>query len=961
MDPLSAVGLASNILQFVEFSVKLIGKGVEIYSSADGATVQHADLRASLDNLRDLAAPFRQRNNLRLSRDPDEMRIVQTAVACNEIAHGLENALDDLIATPHSRTSSVLKALQSVWEQGKIDDMVRRLESYRSDLQLLMMNAVLNRQSFLQRSIDTLKSNNDELGIKSDVMLARVQDLKDELRDILHTPQHHGPGFETTSLPGFTDNILRDKLGELYAEGQDIAKTADMLRSLRFHRMTLRRHNVAERHVTTLEWVYEKHHAGQRLHLREWLERGKGVYWVTGNAGSGKSTLMKFIYLDSRTKRCLQTWAGQRQNLVMADFFFWKPGAELERSQSGLLRSLLYEVLRQMPAIMPRVLGPRWDEWIMDQPWTLSELQEAFRLVGEQSRSSSQSATKFCFFVDGLDEYMGQSHEIAQAVQELGETPNIKLCVSSRPWNTFEAAFGHDTRALLRVHEHNREDIRRYVHEILGQHRSFQQLVAENHGYQRVLHKIVDKAKGVFLWVFLVVRNLKESLPNEDTVNMLERIVDDFPSELEDYFERMLDTILPRYHEASSRILLDVMESGDLLPLVLLAHVLPDGEGATSMSINHLHSSRKLRARLKAYCGDLMTVVEDLGYTKKFEDCHERIDFLHRTVNDYLHSPAVKSKLQSRVPQPFNPTESLLQTAGRYLGVSDGSIEVGLSHPVVEILISQAAKLEDLESAYDVYIVDEVRKCVVNSSHGTSNRDFIKLALRRGLYSYVRERFKDTSTFGYGLDATWALRYVLFEIDFHGQQQAMVPDEKKPRMLRALLERGADPNDAAVDARASDISALQFLSKPNGSIWVNYVDLLVPDEILATQYKPDKTSKRESSSRVLEAEMCGILIEHGAEYDAVISRRRKVKDELQAYFASMPREVERFELLARRWRRRGMVSWTGEQAASSPQLLRPGAGRPQSHSPEPGRLSPNTDGGGRRRDKMRDKLKSWLM
>lgn len=77
---------------------------------------------------------------------------------------------------------------------------------------------------------------------------------------------------------------------------------------------------------------------------------------------------MKFVYLDPRTKQYLRSWAGQLQNLVMADFFFWKPGAELKRSQSGLLRSLLYEVLRQMPAIMPRVPGASWDDWITDQP-----------------------------------------------------------------------------------------------------------------------------------------------------------------------------------------------------------------------------------------------------------------------------------------------------------------------------------------------------------------------------------------------------------------------------------------------------------------------------------------------------------------------------------------------------------------------------------------------------------------
>jgi hypothetical protein len=165
----------------------------------------------------------------------------------------------------------------------------------------------------------------------------------------------------------------------------------------------------------------------------------------------------------------------------MADFFFWKPGADLEHSQGGLLRALLYEVLRQVPEIMPEVLRSRWDDWIIDRPWSLEELQAAFKRIDKQQANS----TKFCFFIDGLDEYMGQSHEIAHVVQDLSESSNFKLCVSSRPKNTFEAAFGLDKRAQLRVHEHNGGDIRKYLHEILGEHRSFKQLVTEEERYRR--------------------------------------------------------------------------------------------------------------------------------------------------------------------------------------------------------------------------------------------------------------------------------------------------------------------------------------------------------------------------------------------------------------------------------------------------------------------------------------------
>ena len=44
MDPLSALGLASNIIQITEFTGKLISQSKEIYRSADGTLSEHAIL-----------------------------------------------------------------------------------------------------------------------------------------------------------------------------------------------------------------------------------------------------------------------------------------------------------------------------------------------------------------------------------------------------------------------------------------------------------------------------------------------------------------------------------------------------------------------------------------------------------------------------------------------------------------------------------------------------------------------------------------------------------------------------------------------------------------------------------------------------------------------------------------------------------------------------------------------------
>ena len=44
MDPLSALGLASNIIQFVQFAAKLISESQEAYESIDGLSQRHSDL-----------------------------------------------------------------------------------------------------------------------------------------------------------------------------------------------------------------------------------------------------------------------------------------------------------------------------------------------------------------------------------------------------------------------------------------------------------------------------------------------------------------------------------------------------------------------------------------------------------------------------------------------------------------------------------------------------------------------------------------------------------------------------------------------------------------------------------------------------------------------------------------------------------------------------------------------------
>ena len=44
LDPMAALGLAGNIVQFVDFSIKLVGKVHEIHKSVDGALAENLDI-----------------------------------------------------------------------------------------------------------------------------------------------------------------------------------------------------------------------------------------------------------------------------------------------------------------------------------------------------------------------------------------------------------------------------------------------------------------------------------------------------------------------------------------------------------------------------------------------------------------------------------------------------------------------------------------------------------------------------------------------------------------------------------------------------------------------------------------------------------------------------------------------------------------------------------------------------
>lgn len=424
--------------------------------------------------------------------------------------------------------------------------------------------------------------------------------------------------------------ILNENLKTLTEESENVEKCQNILRSLRFPSIKVRHDLIKPAHAETFGWVFRNTSST----FNKWLLSGDGIYWIQGKAGSGKSTLMRFMSEHPECQSVLAEWAGDA-TLHTGSYFFWNAGNSMQKSQRGLLQTLLYQVLKEVPELIEQVCPQIWKQQDGQEDgiyWTRDELFAAF----ERLPTIALASTKFCFFVDGLDEYSGNHQDLVHLIEELSKLPSIKLCVSSRPWNVFQNSFGQNDGSQLKLEDLTRDDIKSYVHKHL-------QLRSSERGYQQILMDIVDRAQGVFLWVSLVVDSLLKGLSNNDSILDMQRRLDEFPSTLEKYFKHMIENIEPFYREDTIQFFELAVNSLQQLPLLAFKFLQDEKDKNYSavdaavrpFSVAEIDNFVKtMKLRLNARCGDLLEVRQDTGedlYAFKY-----KVHFLHRTVRDFF-------------------------------------------------------------------------------------------------------------------------------------------------------------------------------------------------------------------------------------------------------------------------------------------------------------------------------------
>lgn len=106
----------------------------------------------------------------------------------------------------------------------------------------------------------------------------------------------------------------------------------------------------------------------------------------------------------------------------------------------------------------------------------------------------------------------------------------------------------------LRLQDLTFPDIEAYVFDKLEGHDRMRLLKeAEPKHAADLVHEVVTKASGVFLWVTLIVKSLLNRLRNRDGIDDLRRRPSDLPSDLDTFHTHMLNHVEPLYREQAAR------------------------------------------------------------------------------------------------------------------------------------------------------------------------------------------------------------------------------------------------------------------------------------------------------------------------------------------------------------------------------------------------------------------------
>ncbi|GKU10148.1 unnamed protein product, partial [Fusarium langsethiae] len=386
-----------------------------------------------------------------------------------------------------------------------------------------------------------------------------------------------------------------------------------LLESLDFEDIDSRKITIKAAHSKTCQW-FLKHPDYLAWTDTEEILRHHGFLWIKGKPGAGKSTIMKFLYLKSKRKdRDAQTLTGS--------FFFNARGTELEKTVSGMYRSLLLQLFKGFPDLQFVLEDPEVVPSSATGCPSLNVLKDLFRNAVLRLNQRS-----FTCYVDALDEcdeqqvmdMVGYFEDLAEQCTE--DAVHLQICFSSRHYPFVDIRLG--LCLILEEQAGHTGDLETYIKTHLR--------VRDPSLVRELQEKMLEKAAGVFLWVVLVVEVLNAE--NRRGRLFLKTRLEEVPSGLSELFKDLLRRDKVNMEELLLSVLWILLSKRPLEPQEYY-HALWSGlslEGLADLDMPAITTTDAND------CFGRCVISSSKGLAEITKAKHPTVQFIHESVRDFL-------------------------------------------------------------------------------------------------------------------------------------------------------------------------------------------------------------------------------------------------------------------------------------------------------------------------------------
>src|SRR5882762_5085765 len=302
-----------------------------------------------------------------------------------------------------------------------------------------------------------------------------------------------------------------------------------------------------ERAPGTCEWILETEELGNWLRPTQNTECNANILWLYGNPGTGKTTMA--ITMAEKLPSQSPFVCGDK---TLA-YFFCDSSSEDRRTVTGILRGLLYQLIKQRRELMKFLLS-RYEDREEQKEKLFTSFDALWATLIEIGRDTA-SGEKYCI-IDALDECDRESQHIL--LTQISQTfskhnsknshPRIHILITSRPYPEIAQYLTGFNRKDLASYQKIKMDLQAFIGEKVKE-------LSEKKNYSEkvtleVSGILKEKAEGTFMWVGIACGELAD-VRCRDAVKKLRNL----PRGLHSLYQELLDTALKNGDEDNQTII----------------------------------------------------------------------------------------------------------------------------------------------------------------------------------------------------------------------------------------------------------------------------------------------------------------------------------------------------------------------------------------------------------------------